>query len=277
MSASSSTSTRTSFGDSPGSSARMRYFPSRSEISTVGVQAILALASSSDKNGWRARSNSSIILLKRENGVIRSISNGESGRPIRPDPRRLVVASSPVLLTNPARCEERSSSLLVVCVGLPCSFSFAMLTFLSWVVLLAYFVEESSIGNSKRWGRLDDSYECCDNPGRLSSSELFHMGQQRLEIAEAYMSVVVDEESWSGSDAALAGIQNVLVHAKGMGVQHHVAIEAFHVEADLSGVHPKVFVRKSELMIKKEVVHLPEFALGCRGFCCFRSTMGARV
>ena len=91
------------------------------------------------------------------------------------------------------------------------------------------------------------------------------------------MSVVVDEESWSGADAALAGVQNVLVHAKSMGVQHHVAIEAFHVEADLSGVHLKVFVRKSELMIIEEVVHLPEFVLGARGFCCFCSTMGARV
>lgn len=53
------------------------------------------------------------------------------------------------------------------------------------------------------------------------------------------MSVVVDEEGWSDADAALAGVQNVLVHAKGMGVQHHVAIEPFHVEADLSGVHLK--------------------------------------
>ena len=91
------------------------------------------------------------------------------------------------------------------------------------------------------------------------------------------MSAVVDEKSWSGADAALACAQNVVVHAKGMGVQHHVAIEAFHVEADLRGVHLKVFVRKSELMIIEEVVHLPEFALGGRGFCCFGSTMGARV
>jgi hypothetical protein len=91
------------------------------------------------------------------------------------------------------------------------------------------------------------------------------------------MSVVVDEESWSGADAALAGVQNVLVHAKGMGVQHHVAIEAFHVEADLSGVHLKVFVRKSELMIIEDVVHLPKFVLGTRRLCRFCSMIGTRV
>jgi len=91
------------------------------------------------------------------------------------------------------------------------------------------------------------------------------------------MSVVVDEESWSRTNAALAGVQNVLVHAKGMGVQHHVAIEPFHVEANLSGVHLKVFVRKRELMIIEEVVHLPEFVLGASRLCRFCSTMGAGV
>jgi hypothetical protein len=91
------------------------------------------------------------------------------------------------------------------------------------------------------------------------------------------MSAVVDEESWSGADAALACAQSVVVHAKGMGVQHHVAIEALHVEANLSGVHLKVLVRKSELMVIEEVVHLPKFVLRARRLRGFCTTMGARV
>ena len=91
------------------------------------------------------------------------------------------------------------------------------------------------------------------------------------------MSAVVDEKSWSGADAALACAQNVVVHAKGMRVQHHVAIEELHVEANLSGIHLKVLVRKSEPMVVEEVVHLPKFVLGARRLCRFCSTMGARV
>jgi hypothetical protein len=91
------------------------------------------------------------------------------------------------------------------------------------------------------------------------------------------MLAIVNKESWSGADSAPACTQNVLPNATGMRVQHHVAIEALHVETNLSGVHPKVFVRKSELVVIEKVVHLPKFVLGACRFCRLCNMMGASV
>jgi hypothetical protein len=73
-------------------------------------------------------------------------------------------------------------------------------------------------------------------PGRLSSGELFYVGEQCLKITGAYVPDLIDEESRGSADATLGCAQNVFVHAKGMRVQHHVEIEALHVEPNLSGV-----------------------------------------
>jgi hypothetical protein len=67
------------------------------------------------------------------------------------------------------------------------------------------------------------------------------------------------------------------MYAQSMRVEDHVEVEALHVESNLSGIHLKVFVRKSELMIIDKVVHLPKFVLGTCGLCCLCCMMGPRV
>src|SRR5579859_740674 len=87
------------------------------------------------------------------------------------------------------------------------------------------------------------------------------------------MRPVVNEERRGEMDAAPACAQNVVVDTKGIRVQHHVKIEALHVEANLSGIQPEVSIRKSGLAVEEKLVHLPILVLSSRRLCRLCSTM----
>src|SRR5829696_9564843 len=90
---------------------------------------------------------------------------------------------------------------------------------------------------------------------------LLYRGQQAFQVERTLVARSVDEEGRRPLHPAALRVQPVLPHARGMPALGQVVLEARQVQPDTGRVAPQGLV-EVVLVLKEEVVHLPEPSLG---------------